>query len=343
MAKCIYCLCQNVEFSTEHVITKGLGTYGADTWTIPKSDEKVCKNCNTSFGVTIDLELTNDSHEGITRVDVLKSKKIRKHKIRNISISYPEDYPDERVRGVRIDVINLINNKIIYTRPQVHIFNIESGKYDIFFTDELEKMSSLNQEKYDLIKMKIFASTEEDLNNLIGTLKRLNISFEEKERFFERSPANILDIKGVITKDTQRAIAKIAFNYIAKFYPTIELTLSNFDPIREFILNGTGSINVSIEEKFLADETKNIKLRSEGAILIGTEYINSHLKVRIQIYSTFTYLIDIGTITLTNFQPIGFLLVPDKEPEKLSSYQKGVLDLYTIDSVDGKDFFWRPI
>lgn len=54
--KCIYCLQDKDKnlFDREHIIPKGLGTFGAHT---PTLINKVCKACNGSLGKTIDNPL----------------------------------------------------------------------------------------------------------------------------------------------------------------------------------------------------------------------------------------------------------------------------------------------
>lgn len=91
----------------------------------------------------------------------------------------------------------------------------------------------------------------------------------------ERSNGQIMvEVRGTIDKLIARAVAKIAFNYMAK-HAGVRFTLNScFDPIRRFIRNDEGGddwrefIRI-VTKPLLAEETEDLRITRGHVVMIG--------------------------------------------------------------------------
>lgn len=317
MGKCIYCHKTNVEFSKEHVIPELLGLFGTGTFTLSKKSGLVCKECNSKFGNTIDLCLAHDSWEGFERVDILSGKLLKPiSDFPNIKIMFPTDIPDPNLRGVILDPYLFKNKHQIAVVEQVHLLNNRNKKYRAFYLKELEINWGLIKNNYSTKDLKIFGSSRSEIDEVIAKLDEIGISYSEKEHMIAFPGSRIYEVSGLITDSISRALCKIAFNYIAYFYhDKLDLYSSKFDRIKEFVKTGSGSAEISNCDNFLAEESKHIKLLTDG-ILIASEIENGSLYVKLNIYNGLVYRIKICD-TVGEIEPLGYYLLPGKLPQEL--------------------------
>jgi hypothetical protein len=342
MSICVYCKQPVNGESREHVITKGLGTFGSNTWIL---HDKVCGQCNQEFGDTIDLELTNNSYEGLKRVSLIPDKRMRKYGKSNVKLYIPLDYPDEHVRGAPINVHKFVNEQLIEFLPCIKIWHLNQKKYIYIELEDLKELDQLTEAEYNFIDCSVHGNNKEEFEDIMIELARLNIKLDIKGTQYinPQLVTRKFPIEGIITKNLKRAISKIAFNYITFHYPEIDLLQSEFDTTRDFIKNKNDAEVVKLVDKLLAEESENVKISNEKSILICAEIINGILVVKVQIYTLFTYQVTIGAVDTKEFTPLGYYLEPRKEPVKLQFINFKYLELYTFDTKDGSNFFLRKI
>jgi len=102
-------------------------------------------------------------------------------------------------------------------------------------------------------------------------------------------PTIFLETEGFIDEPVWRAIAKIAFNYLAKIRGPAYVLDDKFDRIRAFIMGefkGRAHVRLS-REPILADETPRLKNRRVHLILFERQGYG--LRGRVSLFNTFTY------------------------------------------------------
>jgi hypothetical protein len=112
----------------------------------------------------------------------------------------------------------------------------------------------------------------------------------------------LVEVRGTIDKLIARAVAKIAFNYMAK-HAGAEFALAPcFDPIRRFIRFDEGGDDWRefvriISEPLLAEETEDLRVTRGHIVLLGWRTLDT-LQVRVSPYNSLAY-----EVTMTKAYP----------------------------------------
>lgn len=239
---CIYCLKEKDKkcFNTEHVIPQSFGLYGAQTMTLLN---KVCAECNTSFGMTIDTFLGRDTIEGVRRfkfglMDKKKSKS-KKHQYPQYGKDHICTITEGELKGLKCKLKFLEKeNKLTLVPLKDDIgFRRNDGLYDFYPKEDMPaKAESESNYPVHPDRLIILRPQEEDIIR-----KSLVEKFGEKIQYKIYSDNSERDCKVEFQCDAVeyfRPYAKIAFNYFAYFNTAEVLLQKCFDPIRNFILNG---------------------------------------------------------------------------------------------------------
>ena len=101
--------------------------------------------------------------------------------------------------------------------------------------------------------------------------------------------SSLMRIEGFIDEATWRAIAKIAFNYLAHTQPPGYVLPERFDPIRNFITcrNPERNMVKLLHRPILADETYSYRAFDGHLVLYHTE--NRSLRGQVSLYNSLTY------------------------------------------------------
>jgi hypothetical protein len=104
----------------------------------------------------------------------------------------------------------------------------------------------------------------------------------------QNAPA-LMSIEGFIGEATWRAIAKIAFNYLAYTQPPGYVLDEKFDPIRNFIMGRVPDHAMVrlLRRPILADETYSYRAFDGHLVLYHTE--NRSLRGMVSLYNSLTY------------------------------------------------------
>ncbi len=315
MKTCIYCKIGFSKKSKEHVIQRGFGTFNSDTWTL----DCVCPDCNNLFGRTLDIELTRDSLEGVSRYNLSNKKSSESYKNKNIKFTFPNDFEIQELRNTLAFLDHQLGQLQVLPCAQIGFWSEKEKQYKFFLDSELE---NIDFEKEGLSKkgMRLLAPSEEKHSELEGKAKKM-FGYKKKEDFFiDSSKINTSDkvvnfhIEGRITPIIRRAITKIAFNFLAKCTSPEFVLQKGFDEVRNFILKGGEEPKIDISnEPILYDENRNFR-RMHNGFLIILENQNNKIICKIQFYHLFTYAIllsqnlqlekDCGYAFLINQKPI---------------------------------------
>ncbi len=238
--KCIYCKTEiTLETqSIEHVFPAAFGC--PDDWTL----DCVCKKCNNALGVTIENWLANDSLEGVFRLRTLGSRSGQKVRAKRFRVRIPLDKKYGGFQGAIMEKDYESNGQ--FKLPPQAGFKNEKDEYvffsreDLTYRPNLEKAKSLSQKQ-----IKVLAPDKEHVDmmtflaeNGIKIVPDATGVFHLSDDALEADGKMILEIQAEIDHDLQRAIAKIAFNYLAKIQGASYVLQDRFNHVREFINGG---------------------------------------------------------------------------------------------------------
>jgi len=282
--QCIYCKLSEVAFSREHVIPEAFGSYGPKTMVLTR---EVCGHCNSRLGRELDEILARDSFEGLLRAELLppRRKKKDRFKARRTIIRIPDEAKFAEYRGARMAV----DWRTRRLRPLDQVLvRDDSGRMHSFTRDEMSGADEgLFQNRPDgSIKIIGTSSTATRELSQIVLSKGARSASEPanlKPPPASREPTVFLEVWGFIDEPVWRAIAKIAFNYLANIQGSAYVLDDKFDHIRSFILGefkGRALVRLS-KQPILADETPRLKKREMH--LVHDDFFQSYIALYSQL------------------------------------------------------------
>ena len=236
---CIYCTNtkDKNQFNREHVIPKAFGTFGVDTLVL---NNLVCQECNQSLGNSVDRVFAQKSLEGVQRFNFgLKptkdydSNKYGKEHIITISEGMLKGLACKK----RVDTAT--NNLILIPKKDDIGCRKVNGEYDFYSLKDIPSKEFFDA-AYSLHTDRIIIfSCSVDHNKIIEVIKKKYGSNVQHIVYDDTSERNCIT-ECEFTSDLQRALAKIAFNYLAYNNKGNNIIFQKcFNPIRKFILDGT--------------------------------------------------------------------------------------------------------
>lgn len=266
----------------------------------------VCKNCNGEFGKTIERYLAGDSIEGLWRLQKIGSRS-KKHIVQTrIKINVPDENKFGDFRGAIVYFDFAKKDSLLL--PSQILTEDDFGNRKFFLIADIEK----EEIKDELFKYKnrgfsIIRQNADDEKAAIQKLKQIGIDFKPirevklPEGALEDDGTLKLIVEGVMDNVIFRAIAKIAFNYVAKVKgPELALN-SRFDAVREYIKTGikTNFKIVEIKQGHILDDETNNKYFFEGHIFIVQTKGNRIIgKVSLSNTFAFYYVVNLGKLNV---------------------------------------------
>lgn len=255
-ARCIYCLETKPlgDFNTEHVLHRAFGGFQGALTLVAPYDPSVCRNCNDEFSRTIDLAITRDSVEALLRVetglkDVAEMKGMFSRRL-VVRLRPDSDFGPLYLAflpGPEPDTY------VVAPVPQVR-FGKRDGGYKCYREEDLRARNPKDDPEIDLNKKAIFwnRTDEEAGERLIGLLTSYGIGFSKGELFQAPEGATDIDteMQWLADRVIARAVAKIAFNYLAKTSATVcpdFVFRPMFTDVRRFIRYDEGSARAFVQ------------------------------------------------------------------------------------------------
>lgn len=248
-AQCIYCLekKQLADFNTEHVLHRAFGGFEGALTLVAPYDAAVCRDCNDEFSGTIDLAITRDSIGALLRVDAgLKSvNEMGGMFRRRLTVRLKEDHEYGPLYLTLLPGPTA-ETYVVAPAPQVR-FAKHGGGYKCLTEDQLKTTNpnddaEINPEKNDLFWNR---RDDEAGERLVALLATYGVSFKKGESFQMLEGVTEVDAETQWLADRviARAVAKIAFNYLAKVSGAVSpefIFQPMFDDTRRFIRNDEG-------------------------------------------------------------------------------------------------------
>lgn len=284
---------------TEHVLPQSFGTFKNNlTLNIkndPKLSEVVCDDCNDFFGKDIEISLGRDSLEGMARFEH-EVKKLHEFKSLGKKSRLKIKVNEGPFKGAiaYLEYSELPNKIIIKPAPQVGFKKrTDDTSYEYFPLDEIPDKEHL-ENKFDLKAKNSIVVLEANIEATRKRLAEKNISFNPDGEF-SPSRENFdmgCEVIGQIDQTIFRAIAKIAFNYLAYWAGPGFVMREPFNPIRRFIRFGEKATYpfVEILEKAIrGDEPIVGKKRVGHLITIDRSKNNQSIVSQVSLFNLMTY------------------------------------------------------
>jgi HNH endonuclease len=309
VARCIYCLEDKSEEhyrKAEHVVPQSFGRF-QNNFTLHRT---VCDSCNQFFGDTLELSLARDTMEGHARVDHGLQKPTAFKTIRRDSrLSFR--IAEGAYAGCHAyRVYSSEEGKVILLPyPQIGFWLSSKNAYEFYRIDDIPPRAELDRMGFDSRHPKAIFGVEIDPDTMTAKLAERAISFHVKGEIPRGENARdiLVTVDGTIDNIIWRAVAKIAFNYLAHRQGATFALHPAFDTVRRYVRLGqepTDAITDAIETAILADEpieglrrlghliTTNIA--QDGKSIVAQVSLFNHLTYRVCLARDFC-----GTIPAT--------------------------------------------
>lgn len=236
--RCIYCLSDSNPFNREHALHAAFGKFKGNEFVM---HNLVCHACNQHFGDTIDRALTRDSVEALLRFQLrLKSpSKAREIPYSRVILTVNQPGP---WFGAQFEFASDPLGMALIPTPLAQIAIRRKSESDWEWILE-QNLSALSLKDYqgalpDSLKVKILGPKKSDTERLAQKLQNLGINLPISKPIDCSVVENgTIDtqIRAQVDSTIFRAIAKIAFNYVACVHGAEFILRSDFDYLRNYI------------------------------------------------------------------------------------------------------------
>ncbi len=298
MTRCIYC--QEAKPAeafqrTEHVLPQSFGTFRNNlTLTI------VCDSCNQHFGDNVELALARDTYEGHSRFEygVRNPEEFRPFG-RNSRIILRIGEGEFAGAYAYREYCQEADDVVLRPLPQVGFFMVALGKYEYFLLDEIPTERELQEKGFDCWHPAAIRGLAIDEGQLRDKLGEKGITFRYGGEVLppQRSESVLCELEGRIDRTIFRAIAKIAFSYLAYWQRESFVNESAFDPLRRYIRydEKPGYKLVDIrQEAILADEPIAGRRRLGHLITINWAQNGVSIISQVSLFNWVTYCVSLA-------------------------------------------------
>jgi hypothetical protein len=244
---CIYCRSTTNPFNREHAINEAFGTFKVE----PDLDfylrDMVCQPCNQSFGDSIDLALGRDSAEAVLRFTFnLKSPaKARQLQYKRLRLKFwiPGEFFGAYFE-LGSDAVGL--NLVPIFPPQIGLRWKGTTKTKWLLESEVsaEAISEYRHAPKGNVEMLILGPHEEDRARVESAVRIAGIPIRNKRDVAGHTQQDdqiVTQVSMLLDSRILRAVAKIAFNYVACVHGAGFVLRSDFNDLRNYIRYGTES------------------------------------------------------------------------------------------------------
>ena len=289
-SQCIYCKRVDVQLNREHVIPEAFGSYGSETMIL--SNNAVCTNCNSRLGAEIDQIFSRDSYEALIRANSMEHGYGHTERFapRRFSIFVPDEETFGILRGARMTID--WNSRRPRLLDQI-IVRDRNGILHTFLAEELPPADAAVFRDLARGAIRIVGMDSTNVERLMQMVRDRGFQIGQQEAL--PPPDAILQpdtctlVEGRIDVKTWRAIAKIAFNYLA-FHEGARFVLPDrFDPIRDFItgVRTDRTMVKLLDSPILAQETNYWRAFEGHLVVYQTE--GRSLRGKVSLYNSITY------------------------------------------------------
>jgi hypothetical protein len=299
--KCIYCKIESDAASftkPEHVIPQSFGLFqnNLTLWNV------VCDDCNQYFGDNIELLLARDSIEGGYRFkfDIRKPHTFKSMgKSSRLVIKAAEG----QYKGAYVyrEYSQMQGKVVIKPLPQIGFLKPDRAEYQYYLLNDIPDRKYLEDNGFDLKQARsiIILSCNAEESKRILHDKDIELKVGGELPMHERGSEQdwLCEVEATVDQIILRAIAKIAFNYLAYGEKSAFLLHDSFDTIRNYIRYGQKCsyplIRVS-NTPILKDEPIEGKRRAGHMITLNWAADRVSIISQVSLFNLATYIISLA-------------------------------------------------
>jgi hypothetical protein len=296
--RCIYCPeDKEAPFfqKAEHVLPQSFGKF-EQNFTLR---DMVCDDCNQYFGDNLENVLARDTFEGISRVylgvkDPEEFKTFGKNSRLIIKIDEGES------RGAYAFREYSPEQGKVMLKPVPQIGFLIGDQYHFFLLNDIPSPQELSQKGFDSGRPNPIKVVQEhvELAQVALKAKGFNFKFSETDHSVPSREAELF-CKLDITVDSLvfRAVAKIAFNYLAYWEKENYVLQKDFNVIRRFVRYGERagySLAMIKDEAILKDEQGADKRRSGHIITVNFTPDKKSVVAQVSLFNLVTYCVSLA-------------------------------------------------
>jgi hypothetical protein len=223
-------------WSRDHVMPQAFGRF-RNNFVLRRG---VCAACNHHFGATIERVFARGSLEALRRLQFhMKTPRDVRHLLRS-RIRLTWDVPGHW-HGAVLELREEDGEIVAGLVPQVGFARRGAEGFVYLSDEELRDQRPLPPEA-DPTRLHLLSDTERNKTALIAVLAQRGIPFQEQHDTTPPVPEHreiVVDVQTAVDALLHRAVAKIAFNYLAYTQGPDFALNENFERVRRFIRYGT--------------------------------------------------------------------------------------------------------
>ncbi|MGB2678510.1 MAG: HNH endonuclease [Candidatus Acidiferrum sp.] len=299
MPSCIYCRREDQEFDREHVVPQAFGNFEPNSFILY---ETVCKECNNYFGRTLDFALSRDSMESLLRFrygtkPASEARDLPYNKL-ELKIGQPGPW-----LGATVVLETDRTGKAVEPVPVPQAAFRWKGSQDWNYLAERE-LEADALAKYvkpipGTLEIRVMGPSPDDHERVLQKLKAAGIDFRQQGSLMDPVTVDgkvLVEIAAAVDQTIFRAIAKIAFNYVAHQHGSTFVLRSDFDEIRDYIRYGTSPrwaarmpVVVPFPEPILFDDTRQLRQTNGHLITFDWHVGQMGFMAQVSLFNTITY------------------------------------------------------
>jgi len=296
MGTCMYCRSTDGPFHREHVMPQAFGTFEPES---PILRDCVCVQCNNFFGGALEMPLSRDSLEAVLRLRYgLKPAsewKDLRYKQLKLKVLEPGPWAGATVileadrTGNGIEPVPVAQAGFCWTG---------SSTWDWVLEEEMnaERVAPYRDAQGKL-GIRVCGPSATDHKRLIETLARCGIKFVKQGDL--QAPITTdgtvgIQIETEIDSAIFRAVAKIAFNYVAWAHGSEFVLRSDFDDARHYIRRGKEPLLRVVKpdkNPILSNDSRHFRQTNGHLVVFDWNYSQRGLLARVSLFNTMTYLV----------------------------------------------------
>ncbi len=290
--KCIYCYEDKPTSAykkVEHVIPQSFGRF-ENNFTLRRL---VCDSCNKFLGDSLEIALARDTLEGQSRTD-FGVKRAEEFKSPGRSSRIQRKLAEGPFKGAYafLDYSEADEKIIPKPIPQVGFRQKVLDEYVYFALDEVPERMSLETRGFDLHAPGSIRIVGGGVAEISKKLHEKGILFQPAKEGIDGSSSSLYLVQGTIDDTIRRAVAKIAFNYLARWEGGEFVRHSMFDDVRKFVRYGTMRYSlVRITQAPILKDEEEGRRRLVHLITLEWPRDETSIVARVSLFNWLTYVV----------------------------------------------------
>jgi len=299
MPSCIYCRRDDQEFDREHVIPQAYGTFAPQSFILY---DAVCKPCNNYFGRTLDFSLGRDSLEALLRFrygtkPASEAKDLTYQKL-ELKIGQPGPWFGATVvlemdgSGKAVEPVPVLQAAFRWKGSQDWNYFVERDLQPAVLAQYVNPVPGS-------LEIRVMGPSPEDHERVLEALKTAGIKFRQEGALM--SPVTndgqvLVEIAAAVDQTIFRAIAKIAFNYVAHQHGAGFILRSDFDDVRNYVRWGSAPawsslmpVVLPVRKPILFDDMPLSRQTNGHLLTFDWNRRQSGFMAQISLFNTITY------------------------------------------------------